>query len=133
MTALASAIAPMAGAGNIVWIVNRAQQIPLVMRPPAIPANVTILPTTAIPAGTVIAAAANAIVSALGLPVFEAATQVQLHLNDAPLDIVGSGGVVAAPQLSTFQSASIAIKMTMGASWGVRSSNAVAFMTGVNW
>ena len=131
LVALGSAIAPVAGAGKIALVMNVAQYIAFAFRTYRELDNVIAIPSGTVPAGTVIAIATNAIVSAMGVPEFETNTQATLHMSNTPLPIVGPG--VAMPVSSMFQTASVAIKMVMPASWAMRSPQGVAYMTGVTW
>jgi hypothetical protein len=65
-------------------------------------------------------------------PQFHAAESATLHMDDAPARI-GDAGVVAAPTRSLFQSDSYALSVTLGVSWGLRATGAVAFVTAVTW
>ena len=87
-----------------------------------------VLPSNAVPAGTIIACAANGIVSVMGAPTFESSTQATLQLDNAP---VGGAMMTTGPATSLFQTAQIAIKMVLDASWALRSPQAVAWMQNV--
>jgi hypothetical protein len=132
---LAGAIASAAGGADIAFIMNHAQAIStFVITPrPFTAVQVNVLSTNAVPAGTVIAVALNALVSAIEAPTFDTATETTLHMSDTPLPLVSGTGVVAVPQSSMFQTDRIAIKMVTNVSWGVRSPIGVAWMQNVVW
>jgi hypothetical protein len=123
---LSAAIAPVAGAGPIIFVVNVAQEIAFSYRALRENPGITIL-RGAIAAGTVIAIAGNAVVSAIGVPEFETSTNATLSMNDTATAWPNP------PVSSMWQTVSIAIKMILNASWGRRATNGVAYMTSVNW
>ena len=51
--------------------------------------------------------------------------------DTAPLPI--NAGTPAAPVISTFQEAKIALRMLMDTTWAMRRTGMVQYMTGVNW
>lgn len=132
MKQLATAIAPVLGAGKLALLMHPAQGVALGMRLTRDAPNVVPLISGAIPAGTVIAVAINAIVSSLSPPEFETSSGATLHMDNAPAPIV-DGGAMAAPVRSLWQTASIAVKLYYGATWAVRSPQAVAWIQNVNW
>jgi len=93
-----------------------------------------VLSTAALPAKSVVAVAANALVSGFApLPEIDISRESTLHWETAPAEIVGSGGVIAAPTGSLAQSDRIALRMKMQAAWALRASNAIAFANNVAW
>jgi hypothetical protein len=87
-----------------------------------------------LPAKTVITVAANAVVSAVdGAPVIETSKEAEFHRESVPQEIVTSGGTVATPVGSLFQTDSVALRLKWPITWGLRASNGLAWMTGVNW
>ena len=92
-----------------------------------------VLPAGSVPAGTVIAVAANAVVSVMGAPTFGSSTHATLMMDSVPLPIVPSGGVASSPVTSLFQTANVAVKMILDASWALRSAQGVAWMSNVLW
>ena len=66
-------------------------------------------------------------------PRIEAGTEVTLHMNDAPEELVSAGGVLAAPIRSAFQTDSIALRFILPATWSRRSNKAVAWVQGAGW
>lgn len=136
ITALATAVSGVAGAGPIVFITSPAQAI--VMRLRTGPNfNYEVLPSSALSAGTVIAIAPNALVSAFDSPPrFDTGDQATLHMEDtAPAQIgtAGTPNVVAAPVLSLWQQGLVALRMIMDATWATRAPGAVAYTTGATW
>jgi hypothetical protein len=125
LVSLGAAIAPVSGASKIVLVMNVAQYISMAYRTYREAEDVIALPA-AIPAGTVIAIAANAVASAMGVPEFETSTQATLVMD--PATTWPSG-----PVSSMFQTASIAIKMILNVSWARRSNQGVAWMQNTIW
>lgn len=107
--------------------------------------GVSLITSTTIPPGEVYCMDAGEFASGTGDPVFDVSDQATLHMDDgsypanftAPtvLPIVSGGGtpVTAAPVRSLWQTASIAVRMLMNVSWGMRRAGMVAHMEGVNW
>jgi hypothetical protein len=130
---LATAIAPVAGNGDIVLVASPDAAVALRLR---LPTSVEwpVLTSSSLAARTVIAIAAAAVVSAVdGVPQIDAKQSVAIHYETSPLPIVGSGGVVATPVGSTYQTDSVALRLRWPISWALRSSGAVAWMQNVNW
>lgn len=88
----------------------------------------------ALPAGTVVAVESSSFVSAVdAVPNFQVSTGVTIYQEDtAPADIV-SGGTVATPVKSYFQTDFISLRMTLKASWGLRNPKHVSIVSGVSW
>jgi hypothetical protein len=85
-------------------------------------------------AKTVIAIAANAVVSAVdGAPVIDASTETEYVPDTVPQEIVTSGGTVATSVGSTYQKDSVALRLKWPISWALRTPTGLAWMTGVNW
>ena len=126
---LLTAIAPVAGGGWLI-IASPAQAAALLFRlAQAVP---NVVASSALPAGTVIAIAPRAFVSAIEAPRVDSSIEAVLHMDDSPAAIANGGGV-AAPGRSLFQTNSVGLRVIAPASWALRSPNAVAWMSGVNW
>jgi hypothetical protein len=130
---LATAIAPVAGNGNIVLIASSDASVALSLRlPQSVPWPV--LTSASLAPRTVIAVAANGIVSAVeGTPQIDASQETTIHEEQNAAPIVGPGGTVAYPVRSMFQTDSISLRLRWPLSWSLRAPNAIAFMSGVNW
>ena len=89
--------------------------------------------SSALPAGTVIAIAPRAFVSIIEAPRVDSSIEAVVHMEDTSPAEIGSGGVVAAPTRSLFQTNSVGLRVITPASWGLRAPGAVAWMSGVNW
>jgi hypothetical protein len=130
---LALAIASVAGNGEIILIASPDAAVALQLR---LYKSVEwpVLTSAQLSAKTVIAVAANGVVSAVeGAPEISASSEAEFHRESNPQDIVGSGGIVATPVGSLFQTDSVALRLRWPISWSLRASNALAWMTGVNW
>src|SRR5262249_42398862 len=129
---LATAIAPVSGNGNVVLVASPDAAAALVMR---LPSSVEwpVLTSASLAARTVIAVAANAVVSAVeGAPQIDARQETELHRETNPQPIV-SGGGFATPVGSMFQTDQVALRLRWPISWALRASNGLAWMTNVNW
>jgi hypothetical protein len=129
LTALLTALGPAAGAG-VLFIAALPQAAAMAMRAGGPIENVRA--SAALSAGEVVAVATQAFVSMLGVPRIDSSIEAVLHMDDAPAEFA-TGGVVAAPGRSLFQTATTGLKMVTPCSWATRSPTAVAHMTGVNW
>jgi hypothetical protein len=132
---LATAIAPVAGNGQIVLVASSDAGVALVLR---VTRSVEwpILISASLPARTVIAIATNAIVCAVeGSPSIDASQEAEVHMETGPAEIVGSGSpaVVATPVASMYQIDSVALRLRWPISWALRSSAGLAWMENVNW
>lgn len=127
--ALSVALGAAAGAG-ILFVAAPAQAAAMAIRSQAPLPNVRA--SSALAAGTVVAIATQAFVSMLGVPRIDSSIEAVLHMADPASDFA-TGGVVAAPGRSLFQTAVTGLKMVTPASWGLRSPNAVSWMSAVTW
>jgi hypothetical protein len=121
-------------AGNdLIFVCAPEQSLAISLRAPDL--NYTVLTSKALPAKTVIAVAANAIVSGFDpVPVVSASIDPEIVPDTAPPGlIVPPGGGFTNQTWSMFQSDRVALKMTMNATWALRSPNAIAFIQNVTW
>jgi len=133
LAALATAIAPVAGNGEIIIVTAPAQAVALVLRL-AVTVPYRVFTSAGLTPRTVIVVAANALVSALeGAPIIDAGREAVLHRDTAPAEIVTAAGTVAAPVGSLFQTDSVALRLRWPISWALRDSRGVAWMQNVNW
>jgi hypothetical protein len=90
---------------------------------------VPVLGSTAVGADMLCVAPAALAAALSPAPDIETANAGELHMNDTPLPIVDSGGIVAAPTKSLFQTETIALKMRWPVSWALRNAGAIAWLT----
>jgi hypothetical protein len=97
----------------------------------------TVLPSLAVGPKTIIAVEGGSFCSAISAaPTFDLTNQATLHMEDtAPQQIsaVGTPPTVAAPVRSLWQSATLALKATVGISFGMRATGHVQTITNVAW
>ena len=130
ITKLLIAIAPVASGGFfIVAAPGQAAMLQFALGQP-VP---NVHASAALAAGTVIAIAPRAFVSIMETPRIDASIEALVHQEDTTPAEIGSGGVVAAPTRSLFQTNSVGLRMITPVSWGLRAPGAVAWMSGVNW
>lgn len=132
---VAGGVAPVAGNSPITLVANPVRAIMLKLRTPR-DLPVTVLASSSIAPADLVAIAPSAVVSATdGVPEISAAKATLVHQDDAPTNIgtEGSPNVVAAPTISTFQSAALALKCRMQASWSRRDDRAVAWLSATGW
>jgi hypothetical protein len=133
LAALATSVAPVAGNGDIVLIAAPAQAVALKLRPIS-PITWPVLTSASLAAGTVIAVAANAVVSAVeGAPQIDASGHTELHRFTTPAEIVNVGGVSAVPVGSIFQTDEIALRLRWLISFALRTPAGIAWISGCNW
>jgi hypothetical protein len=94
--------------------------------------DIPVLPSAALAAGTIVAVEALSFASGFGsVPEFSTSKVTVLHMEDtSPSDIVS--GTAATPVKSTFQTDTVALKMVLWASWGMRAPH-VAWLQNVTW
>jgi hypothetical protein len=123
--ALVGAIAPYAGNGSVALIGAPAQATRLALERPR---GFVVFMTNALAAGTVVAVALNALVSAVEPVMIDTAKSVTLFEADA-----NPGAVMTGQTRSLFQTDSIALRLRWPLSWVVRDARAVSFVTGAKW
>jgi hypothetical protein len=129
---LVSAVAPVAGNGNIVLIGSPDAAVALQLR--LIREEWPILISNSLAAKTVIMLVSNAVVSAVeGAPRIDASTVAEFHRETAPQDIVNASGGVATPVGSLFQTDEVGLRLRWPITWALRDARGIAWMTGVNW
>ncbi|MGJ5088503.1 phage major capsid protein [Bradyrhizobium sp. HKCCYLRH1065] len=134
MSALASAVAAVAGNGQIVFVASPKQAVAMRLRQTR--EVYPVLASAALAAGVVIAVAPNGVASAIDpVPRFEIASEGALHMDDAAVQLsaIGTPNVVAAPIRSLFQTDTLALRVILQVSWALRSSSAIAWTSGVTW
>jgi hypothetical protein len=133
--ALVAAVAPVAGT-SIAIVASPAEAAKLLLwAAPGFP--YPILSSGGLAAGTVMAVALPALAVAMDeTPEIDVSASATLHFEDAtPLQIstAGSPNTVAAPVRSGFQTAAVAVRIILGVSWTLRTTGAVAHITGATW
>src|SRR5262249_1235180 len=94
---LATALGPISGNGNIVLVASPDAAAARVLRLPQT-VQWPVLTSSSLAARTVIAVAANVVVSAVeGAPVIEARTAPAIHMADPAAPVVDIGGISAQP------------------------------------
>jgi Phage capsid family len=133
LTAIVHAVARIAGAGPVVLVAAPEQAASLALRYLK-QLDYALLPSAALPAGTVIAIATNALASAFGgVPQIEANRETEIVINDVPGEVVTVGGMSGAPIASMFHTDRVALKIGLSTNWVARAANAVAWVSGVTW
>jgi len=94
-----------------------------------------LLQSPAIPRGTVIGVAPAAIATAYGgdPEVEVSANAGALHMEDTTPPQLATGGVMASPTRSVWQTDSLVVKVRMRAAWASLQPGAVQFLQSVNW
>jgi len=131
---LVGALVAAYGGRDVVLIMNpqQATSLKLLAGPKF---DLPILPSSSVPAGTVIAIEASSFVSAFdAVPQFEAVTAPLFHFEDtSPTDITGGSPSPAVPVRSPFQLDSYTLRMILKAHWTMRVATHVAYMSNVSW
>jgi hypothetical protein len=96
---------------------------------------VTVLASSAVAAGDLIAVAPAALVSATGPVRIEASRDAEIHMETTPtgISIPGTPNVVASPVQSMWQTDTVSLRLVMTASWGLRHSSGLAWLTTTAW
>jgi hypothetical protein len=137
-TDIAALTGVMSNAGidpsNVILICNAAQATKIeILASPKFQEKV--FTSVAVPAGTIIAVEPSGFWTAYGAEqvTVEASRGALLHAEDTtPAPIVGTGGQVAAPTRSLYQTGALGLKVRGKATWQVW-PGAVQYMSGVNW
>lgn len=133
LAALASAVAA-AGSGQVVFIMatGRAAALPILAPELAI----TVLPSPSVPADRVIAVDPLALIHATDpAPELFASRSAAVHMDDDPSQIgeAGSPNTVAAPVVSMYQTAQIALRILADIAFAKRRPGAAAYIDGADW
>jgi hypothetical protein len=134
---LAALDAAMSAAGinpeNVVYVCSGGDARKIKAQIPQFEEQVFV--STTVPAGTIIACEPSGFWTAYGATAVtvEASRQTLLHTEDTtPAPIVGTGGQVAVPTRSLYQTGAIGLKVRGRACWQIW-PGAVAWMQNVNW
>ncbi|KFL31474.1 hypothetical protein JP75_07980 [Devosia riboflavina] len=97
--------------------------------------RVTILESTNVPDGRLIAIRNTDFATALGdMPEFEISNQATIHMEDtSPAEIVATGPTAAAPVRSLWQTDSSALRMIMDVSWKMARDGMVSWIDGTSY
>jgi hypothetical protein len=136
LSTLLGIVAPVAGSSPIIFVASPRQASAIKMRQPDFAYE--LLSSSALAAGTVIAVASNCLVSAIDpSPRIESSIETTLHYEDtSPLSIVGGTSGTPLPAFqskSLFQTDSVALRLIMEVSWGLRASGGLAWTSSVIW
>jgi hypothetical protein len=133
LEALAATVASIAG-DQLVFIADPLSAVSIALRLPR-EFPWPILPSVALAPGTIIALAANALVSASeSAPTIEAGRESIIHMeDDAPAQIVDDAGTLARPVRSLFQSDTVGLKLRWPLSWALRDPAAIAVVRAASW
>jgi Phage capsid family len=130
---IARALAPISGDGGIVLIAAPAQAVALRTRPAGQP-GWPILMSAALADKTLIGVGVNALVSAVeGAAQIDASKEAEVHYETNPQPIVGTGGVVATPVGSVYQTDSVALRVKLPVTWALRNPRGLCWLSGVVW
>jgi hypothetical protein len=133
MQALATAIAPVAGNGDIILVASPDAAVALRLRLPQT-IEWPVLTSASLAARTVIAVAANAVVSAVdGAPQVDASTHTELVRDTVPTTV---DDALTAPMQyvgTVYQTDQVALRLRWPITWALRTTAGLAWMSGVNW
>jgi len=136
VSALISAVAPVAGNAPIVILASPARAMLLRLRAGATDIPAEILATSALADDELVAIASNALVSATdAVPRFSSSNEALIHMEDAsplPISTAGSPNTVAAPARSLFQTDTAGLRMIMEVSWGLRHASGLAWIDNIS-
>ena len=130
--AMAEDLATLAGAilrvgGPLIFIAAPEQAVAIGLRAPGF--QFPVLPSAALPAGTVIAIAGNGLAAAIeSVPDIRASIEATFHEETTPAVLM-----TAPPVRNLFQTDALALRMVLPCDWALRSSGAIAFVQGASW
>jgi len=123
---LAGAVAAKAGNGGMTFVASPTQATTIALQSLRDPWPVLV--STALPAGTVLAVANNAIVFAADDPAIDITSAASMQMDTAPVPVGGT-----APVHALFQKDVFGLRLRWPISWAVRDPAAVAFVQGATW
>jgi hypothetical protein len=133
LSTLATDVAPYGGL-DIVYVTDpgTAVKLTFAMGPQF---KIPVMASSGIPANTVICLAPNALCSASDpAPRIDASRDAVEHMEDSvPAQLVSTGGVMAVPIKSSFQTDSVSIRLVMFVAWATRATGAIAYVPSVTW
>jgi hypothetical protein len=133
LQALVLAVAPVSGNGQIVMVASPDAAVAVRLRLPQA-VDWPVLASSSLAPKTAIMIAINAVVSAVeGTPLIDASQVAEFHRNTVPTEIVTSGGTVATPVGSLFQTDEVALRMRWPITWALRDARGLSWIQGVNW
>ncbi|WEK05759.1 MAG: phage major capsid protein [Candidatus Devosia phytovorans] len=100
-------------------------------------AGITPIASTNVPAGRLIMLDAADFATAAGdQPEFDVSEEAVIHAEDTSpqqISTAGSPNAVAAPVISMFQTASVALRMLLDVTWGMRRPGMIQWIDGADW
>jgi hypothetical protein len=128
LSALIGAVARAAGNSPVAVVAAPEQATAIALRTPK-EFTYALAASSTLAAGTVIAVAANALASGFDpVPEITASREPELVMDTAPGDPGGTQQT-----MTMFQGDRLALKLKMRATWALRSTSAIAYMTNVTW
>jgi hypothetical protein len=135
LSALAHAVGA-GGSGEVVFIAGPGRAAAMAVRMPA-EATAEVLASVAVPETRLIAIDAPSLLFGFApAPDILASDAATVVMQDTPTDIgtPGAPAVVAAPTVSMFQTAQLAMRMLLDMAWATRRSGAIGYIdTGMTW
>jgi hypothetical protein len=134
LSVLIGSVSAAAGSSEIVIVASPRQAAAIKVRQPNFP--FAIFPSSGLSAGTVVAIAMNALVSAVApVPRIEVSSRGTIHAEDAiPLSISSTtGSPFTAPVRSLWQTDTLSIKFVLEISWALRNAAGLAWTQTVLW
>lgn len=132
LISLGTAVTVGGGSGQVLFVMAPERALRLKIKAPLVAAGLDIATSAAVSANRIVAVDAPAIISGVGsVPDLEFTEQATLHMSDTPEQI--SDGSVAAPVISLWQTASMALRIIMDVAWAKRRSNAAAYLENATW
>jgi hypothetical protein len=134
VASLVAAVASVAGNAPIIFVAAPPQAAAMKLWRSPFPYEVLASGTLA--AGTVLAVATNALVSAIDpLPRIDVSREAVLHMDTSPtaLSVASTPNSVAAPLRSLYQTDAIGLRIILYVSWGLRNSGGLSWTESVTW
>jgi hypothetical protein len=136
LTTLLSTVSPVAANFPIAIVTSPTQAVKLKLRLLTARDDIgfIVLASSAVPDGTVIAVAANTLVSATGsVPTFEISMDATVALDTTPSAIVDGSGTPAPNTRSLYQTGCIGLKVRLSAAWALRSATGISLLENCIW
>lgn len=136
LIALSTAVTAAGGSGQVLFVMAPERALRLKIKAPMIAAGLDIATSAAVSTDRLVAIDVPAIISGVdSLPDLDFTDQASLHMSNTPMQISTTGvpNAIAAPVVSLWQTASMALRIIMDVAWAKRRSNAVAYLENATW
>ncbi|MGA8759704.1 MAG: hypothetical protein WB611_25990, partial [Stellaceae bacterium] len=127
---LADSLVTSGGDASVMYFASPGRVIAVQTRSPQ---PLPIYPSSRLSSARLVAICPTALFTALGVPTIDITKEATVNLSNTPLELVDTGGAVAHPVSSLWQTAATGIMVTLAASWALANPNLAAFTDVSAW